>query len=551
MTAAVPMSSTLSTPAATGGPNAQLEAQLSELLDEVTFKEAQAAQAERQSAQWRQCCADVVGYAVALEQHVLLPAFGDLGNALAEFHEAKAKRDQGVALLRATVTPASHPQLAQAFRLMEAPGPTAAQQMRRQQLQSGPAPARLDDTYLALQALAGQTRDLETLIADAARQARNAAGGSASPAPASPTQRYELEDARRAQQRAEADAAAVRQELQRLRDGGAAGRAESPEQLLAISEQRNATGAALWEQERRLLESKLAAATQQVQQLEKEVTGLRAQGKTAGNFEALYSQGVEERRLLQERLDQMEGAQRQHDDERQQVALHFDRLQRALQQQQQGAPPGPTAEVAAVSPPSPLTSLPTQQLEDKVRRLESQRHLERQEAAAKAAKNDKIIAELRRRLLATQQQQHAGVASPLPPSGVAAADGTLSRGASPQQQMLVTAATLGAEDSFMNPHAHEAAVANQTKLKAFELTIAALNDELAQLEQKIVANDAGHQRALERQAAGFEEERRGYQSELKECDGVVGSLAQELEQAMNENAVLRQRLSAHQGQTSQ
>lgn len=82
----------------------------------------------------------------------------------------------------------------------------------------------------------------------------------------------------------------------------------------------------------------------------------------------------------------------------------------------------------------------------------------------------------------------------------------------------------------------------QTKIRALDMTVAALNAEIASLEDKLVAlqrkaddETADHARAL---AAC----RGHHQEELEECDAVVEKMAAELESLIQENTALRQRL---------
>lgn len=85
-------------------------------------------------------------------------------------------------------------------------------------------------------------------------------------------------------------------------------------------------------------------------------------------------------------------------------------------------------------------------------------------------------------------------------------------------------------------------VTYQTKLRAFELTVADLNAQLAQLEENVIALERksdDDQRDAQRSIA---ELKRQHKEEMEECDNVVVRMTTELESLIKENALLKQKL---------
>ena len=78
----------------------------------------------------------------------------------------------------------------------------------------------------------------------------------------------------------------------------------------------------------------------------------------------------------------------------------------------------------------------------------------------------------------------------------------------------------------------------RTKLHAFEKTVQTLNLELASMEQKLREMEALYNDQQQRFALA----RKDFEADQRECDQVVAAMAAELEQLMDDNAKLRQRL---------
>ncbi|CUG92440.1 Hypothetical protein, putative [Bodo saltans] len=84
--------------------------------------------------------------------------------------------------------------------------------------------------------------------------------------------------------------------------------------------------------------------------------------------------------------------------------------------------------------------------------------------------------------------------------------------------------------------------AYQTKLRAFEMTTAALNNELVNLEDKIVALERKSDDEAAENSRQVGELRRRHKSELDECHDIVSKLTTELDTLLKENTALKQRI---------
>jgi hypothetical protein len=90
-------------------------------------------------------------------------------------------------------------------------------------------------------------------------------------------------------------------------------------------------------------------------------------------------------------------------------------------------------------------------------------------------------------------------------------------------------------------HDVDAPLALEAKVRAFEVTIGQLNDELAAVDQRIADVEQQHQEERRRLVASFDAERRQYQLEREECDALVLKMTAELEFLVRENAAYRQK----------
>lgn len=84
--------------------------------------------------------------------------------------------------------------------------------------------------------------------------------------------------------------------------------------------------------------------------------------------------------------------------------------------------------------------------------------------------------------------------------------------------------------------------AYQTKLRAFEMTTAALNNELVNLEDKVVALERKSDDEAAESTRQLGELRRRHKSELDECHDIVSKLTTELDTLLKENTALKQRI---------
>lgn len=82
----------------------------------------------------------------------------------------------------------------------------------------------------------------------------------------------------------------------------------------------------------------------------------------------------------------------------------------------------------------------------------------------------------------------------------------------------------------------------QTKLRAFEMTTSALNNELVNLEDKIVALERKSDDEAAENARQLGDLKRRHKAELDECHDIVSKLTSELDNLLRENTALKQRI---------
>jgi hypothetical protein len=82
----------------------------------------------------------------------------------------------------------------------------------------------------------------------------------------------------------------------------------------------------------------------------------------------------------------------------------------------------------------------------------------------------------------------------------------------------------------------------QTKLRAFEMTTSALNNELVNLEDKIVALERRSDDEAMENARQVADLKRRHKQELDECHDIVSKLTSELDNLLKENTALKQRI---------
>ena len=88
----------------------------------------------------------------------------------------------------------------------------------------------------------------------------------------------------------------------------------------------------------------------------------------------------------------------------------------------------------------------------------------------------------------------------------------------------------------------ESAQQYQTKIRAFEMTISALNSELALLEDKIIAIERRSEDEKREAGSVLGEVKKKHKDEVEECETVVQRLTTELESLIHENGELKQKL---------
>lgn len=246
--------------------------------------------------------------------------------------------------------------------------------------------------------------------------------------------------------------------------------------------------------DRDVLQVRLDETTRQLRDAQMEVENAHLKCLSTSNIEQLYQQSVTERRLLQERLQQYEREAQKAAEEKMMVAQKFDVLQRALSQQQRR--PGGS------SPDRRFGGDVSYSDDSEVSYLRSQLDASRQELRNAEERFEAEINQLKKRL-----SSGGGAGS-------------------------------------------VAVVPNQSQLRALELTVQALNTELAGLEHRLLQQESesgSKQRDLE---VEINQERQRVAREQQETDAIMAQLSKELEQTMTENAELRLRLREEQEQPS-
>jgi DNA repair exonuclease SbcCD ATPase subunit len=542
------------------------EQQLAELVDEVVFL-------NKQADQWAACCEALLDYTVLLEKHVVLPAFGQLASLLEEYHAVADARARGETVLGATVNAASHPQLAKLFAQMSRPSRATLDEAARQEAISGPPPTNVDDAYIALRTLI-QRKDR---LLDAIGEAHSAAAGvakvatSPSPPPAghSPSDiiglRRQLADLRNERDALRRDmehgggsrSPSAQSATARYEQGTSSkvqnyGTDTEPSPLIAslreqlrLVEQRNASQAQLAKQEADVAASRVDVLNRQNMDLDRQVTELRAKLRSTQHADELYQQAANERALLQDRVKALEAIVKQNEADRAAVAESFEVLQNALEA---------TGNPLALQQAAATHSQRTRVLETEVRTLREAVSEHKRELEEQRAQHDSAVRDLRKKLVYAQQQAQTaknsgsggGTATSLlqeiiNSAGLASRSGSAFGGGSRRAEDLSALVndSRGAVGADRSPNDGGL---SKAKLRAFEMTISALNAELAQVEEKILEADAKHsdERArLERQLSA---ERERFEGEQVECDNVLAQVSSELEQCMKENAELRARL---------
>ena len=180
-------------------------------------------------------------------------------------------------------------------------------------------------------------------------------------------------------------------------------------------------------------------------------------------------------------------------------------------------------------------------LETEVNRLRASLDEDATKSAAMQREHERTVKDLRRKLVVAQQQlQQMRLGAALNESQSFGLDD-----ASPRQTLPNAIGDLikGDQSDMRYGQPSPGRDSNaRAKLRAFELTVSALNAELAQVEDKIIDAErraAEDRAALERSMA---EERLRFKSEQDECDSVLATVSAELEQCMQENTELRARL---------
>uniref|UniRef100_A0A7S1L011 Uncharacterized protein n=1 Tax=Neobodo designis TaxID=312471 RepID=A0A7S1L011_NEODS len=486
-----------------------MEQQLAELVDEVVF-------ANDQVAKLTECCESLLEYTSQLENDVVLPAFGSLAHVLHDFKRTAAARARGLAT-SSTSAVSQNPRLAEAFSKMSPPSEATLERSARRALPSNPSPDSVDDAFVALTGFMNVKAELARRLEFCGRTLGEERHESVKPTAHSPRKRSEDSP--------------TREHEGEHRERDPKSNIDALRQQLDLSEQRYGSLSLLHKQEVALLSAQLEEAKGRQRDLEAEVSLLHEHLKNAGESEALYQQAASERSMLQQRVHRLETQLDQNEVDRAAAAESYEALHRAIEASSRGEH-------------SPADPQPIRVLEQEVKHLRRALDDATRALAEQHTEHERTVKDLRRKLAmaqkAAQQRRlelalHGGErdAADTPLHGSESTEGALSESIRKLKQRAAPEQGSRADVS-----------GSITKLRAFELTITALNAELAQLEDKIVtaeARAADERSSLERKVA---EERARFRSEQDECDSVLATVSAELEQCMKENAELRARLSA-------
>lgn len=93
-----------------------------------------------------------------------------------------------------------------------------------------------------------------------------------------------------------------------------------------------------------------------------------------------------------------------------------------------------------------------------------------------------------------------------------------------------------------NPRIHDPKGGFDQKVQAFEITISALNSELAHMEEKISQLERSSAEERGKMVAAMDKERQQYQSEKEEYDSLMQKMVDEMDSIVRENSELKTRL---------
>ena len=578
----------------------RLQVQLSEVIDECRYVEGQRDEASQRGATMQQALEQLVAYVIALESKVILPALGPLTIALDRFHEARQQRQLGESLAVSVVNSETNPRLAQLLAAMRQPMPETVREADRQRSLQSPSVQAVEDGYVLVSRLLRDSDDLLRTLRAAHEAAAGSHGGASAQRIAQSDGSFQanlgnsptLGSLRGAVRGGPTDLALSpsRASSAVVPPGSALDHRIQMERLLAenralqqevLSERQHSEGALRHaEQEKELFNAKIESSLRQLREAESDRDSLKSKCASAETIEPLYQTCLVERRLLQDRIHVLEEDAARSQQERVVVAQKFQVIQRALTEAQQDvstlrrrlqvyegataavmdAPLPPETSSMERASPSRYRSLPpiaaapaslstpdvsAIALQEEAARLRQQLDVERRETREREAKQERELLAMRRRLLSGQSQ-----AAPAAPPPRAAADAATLPGPDAVFLSKLEKDEPNIKSAPPPTDGGTAAVSAQAKLRALELTVQALNTELATLEDKIVAVESegvAERSQLESTLVG---ERQRAERDRQEADTVVAQLSNELQSSMAENAQLRQRLRAVQSQVA-
>jgi uncharacterized protein YdcH (DUF465 family) len=471
------------------------EYHLAELIDEVVYSEKVATEASQKadkvSAERHQllkALEDVLLYTSRMEQDVLLPAFSDLDSVLRRRDKMAAARRDGLASV--SLLPSQSAQFRRLFDTLQHPSSSVAEALTKRQdaislaLQKNAAVATdPEDAFVLAEQLIASRGRLTSLLADAQRHAGVAEGTSAFAGAATSS-----------------DVDALRSDLADVKSLLSQARAERDELARRIQETHDSPAAfkdlqAQWHAER-------VALQQRVRQLEQSVD--------------------EQRRATTAAEAQREGTEAELEQARQERVLLNDELRRVRA--------GGTV-IQSSSSGHHLSS--SDRSGEHALRMELDRVV--REHSAYVTQLHGEIASLRSEAQHAQRDRAYDDAQTVQLEQLRRNNEALRRDVSRLQQQVASSSRRGTGDG-------DDALALEAKVRAFETTIGALNEELSAVDRRIADVQQQQEDEKRRLVAAFDAERRQYQLEREECDALVLKMTSELEYLVRENAAWRQKL---------
>ena len=491
---------------------------LAEIIDEVVFAEKQKRDAEdelesfkKEGSTMEQIVQNLIGYVIALENGVLIPAIDELSEVVpaGTVHE-RAKMFERMEQLRYVS--------ARTVRLiagLKAPSGANRERFRQRRehlmRHDDNSALNLDDVYALCSMLLDAKDELQLLLADtkerAAKLARNAnnknldlggnRGGSqqllrgepGSPeAKAAAQQREELQ---RQLEKARLDVEAVKKERDML-----------SKELTAATQSANVNPYQGLQQEYNIDKERLQ---RRIQELETET-------RKANSASAFSNQRVD---VLQETIDQLQ-------EEKRLLANDFRAFRR-------GQPTGAAADGGGGDNKRGGSGM-SRGYEGEANRLRLELDALMRDHSSTVTKLEAQNATLRLELAEARQLSRPNVQEHY--AQLQRTNELLRKDLVVLQQRLLSS----------NPRIHDPKASFDQKVQAFEITVSSLNTELEHMEEKIAILEKNATEERNQMVSGMDRERQQYQAEKEEYDTLMQKMVDEMDAIVKENSELKTRL---------